>query len=100
MILKVRSAEKYGGWIFYGGVKKVHHWIAHIDEVKHLGCDGRIIADRQIFHHKGMGEKKGEEFEMAVVCIFSQEGEEKEKMIVYNTIAYLLNDEGKTIERI
>jgi len=99
MILKVKTQNK-NGWMFYDRVREVQHWIAPMKEVdvKNIIYDGKFISDEKIYHYKKNGKER--EYEISVVCQFKQEGEENPKLIIYNTVAYLLNDEGKTIERI
>ena len=96
MILKVKTQNECG-WMFYDGVSEVQHWVAYMENMEDVACDGRFIGEEKMLHQWG---RKGEEKEMVVVCTFKQRGDEKRKMIAWNTIAYLLNDEGKTIERI
>ena len=97
MILKVRTLDE-GGWKFYDDVTEVNHWIAHADSAKLSSCDERFINEEKKLH-RWTGEQKTAE--MVTVCFFKKRGvDEKRKEIIFNTVAYLLNDEGKTIERI
>ena len=86
MILKVATGD-LGGWKFYDSVVEISHHLASLKKMKELDCDGRFFL-------------KDSPRDLATICIFKQNGEEKTKMIVHTTSAYLLNDEGKTIERI
>jgi len=96
MILKVKTVDECG-WKFYDDVTEVKHWIDHADRIKDISCNDYFIIVEGISYR--FKEEKHCSKAM-VVCTFKQRGDEKRKMIVWNTTAYLLNDEGKTIERI
>ncbi|MCK4649582.1 hypothetical protein KAT51_08665 [bacterium] len=99
--MKVKTQNK-NGWMFYDKVREVQRWIAPMEEAnsKSAFYNGKFISDEKIYHYKKDGKER--EYEITMVCWFKQErrGEEGSKIIIYNTIAYLLNDEGKTIEKI
>ena len=111
MILKVKTTDR-GGWKFYDRVTEVNHHPASLEKMKNLNCDGRFISDK--FGRSEVEEedksdplRERKSISSVIVCIFSQEGFERseqrmnnQKMIIFNGVAYILNDEGKTIERI
>ena len=108
MVLKVRTPDR-GGWKLYDGVTEVNLSSASLEKMKDMKCDGRFVSDkfcRQEVEKVGvLGKMKS--ISSVVVCIFNQHRFERseerlnnQKMIIFNGPAYLLNDEGKTIERI
>jgi len=106
MILKVKTASP-NGWKMYGGVTEINYHLSPLDKMEPLECDGRFVSNkhsRQIMCEDGKQTKK---IPAVIVCTFGQEKFERReqrlnngKMVIFNGPAYLLSDEGKTIERI
>ncbi len=108
MILKVRTADG-GGWKFYDRITEVNYWPAPLEKMKNLQCDSRFISDKFCREEVEKVSEKGKmkSVSSVIICVFSQQGFERkeermnnQKMIIFNGPAYILNDDGKTIERI
>ena len=92
MILKIKSPDEGGlnGWIFYDSLRKVHseHTKWHVIKEWELNATWLGKTDGVVDEAKEnvlliRGDRDGEDFS-----------------VVTNTATYLLNDDGKTIERI
>ena len=101
MILKVKTVD-YAGWKMYSGLTEINHWTAPLERMEKMGCDGRFISGKYHRETENVGELvKQKSVPAVVICVFARQGHEKnEGMIIFNTDAYILNDEGKTIEKI
>jgi len=88
MIVKIKSEKgkaKLNGWIFYDGLTRVHYDFVDEDSVK----DHEVNA-------RWLDESDGN----AVLLISALKRDGQEFAIITNRSTYLLNDEGKTIERL
>ena len=96
MILKFRT--KNGSWKFYEGFYSIEikkYWVQKPEAVT---CDeGHIVGPRGMNAgaRGGTGEKDSPEYAMFYATL----GYPSDKVIAFDTEAYLLNYEGKTIER-
>ena len=107
MILKVKTVD-YAGWKLYSGISDLQYWSAPLERMKKMGCDGRFITNKSSRQTENTDKsEKRKSIPAVIVCVFRQRGFERseermndQKMIIFDDTAYLLNDEGKTIERL
>jgi len=102
MILKIKTGSRYG-WKFFSGITEMNYWKVPLAEVEKMSCDGGSFISKDFYRPIDTKDKKP--IPSGVVCIFSQEthrieGENKNRQVIFNAPAYILDDEGKTIERI
>lgn len=98
MILKVRTAD--GSWKYYEGFYDINIKKDWVQKPEAVTCDeGHIVGPKGMnAGARGSGEKntsKNPEYVMYYATLGYPSG----KMIAFDTEAYLLNYEGKTIER-
>jgi len=90
MIVKIKSKTdktNLNGWIFYDGLSRVHYDFVPADSVKSYEINATWVdEDEEAIGNTALlvrALKNGQEF-----------------LIITNRTTYLLNDEGKTIERL
>jgi len=103
MILKIRDACIEGKWFYYDKIARVS-----VDSTGYK-IHERQVVDREdekhvadlYFQSIDKAPQKGPIDQVTVCCVrFGVERGDVEILFGFNTEAYLLNDEGKTIERI
>jgi len=95
MILKIEVPEVRNKWVFYDHVKQ-------LTISKGLWTKEKFKKEWEAkefhLHTNAVYTDETLEASMSLACFIV--GEKEEKVIWFNTEAYLLNDEGKTIERL
>ena len=86
MIVKIKSEKKakLNGWIFYDGLTRVHYDFVDEASVKDYEVDARWFD--------------AEDGVALLIRALKRDGQEF--LVLTNRTTYLLNDEGKTIERL
>ncbi len=101
MIVKVQGET--GNWILFDNAEKVEFSTTprkfhSIEEIDAVGVDEEASHVHYILTepcHEGMDFENPVE---AAIISFTQN--HKKHIIIFNTVAYLCNDQGKTIERV
>lgn len=94
MVLKVMTEA--GGWAYFDGISRVNtssYW-GRKDTI-HASDEFFIVHSRLL---AGEPPKDDEECQFKRITILGHDG--LCRVIIFNTTAYLLSDEGKTIDRI
>ncbi len=115
MYLKVRDADGLS-WHLYGGIDRIHYgtkWEKQVFYQADGVCSEKVpaqihffrmvtscgiipISDPDVFHYNATLESDRNFVHWAIVRM----QDDAEKMFVFDQEAYILNDAGKTIERI
>jgi hypothetical protein len=88
MIVKIKANK---GWLFYDGFEKIHHEGISREQATKIEPNAIWCEDNS--------ECEGSKCPEFIILYASKRGNEPYSLVT-NQITYLLNDEGKTIERL
>ncbi len=100
MIVKVKQ-PKQNGWDFFGNVRNIQSNIVDGNKLEFPGIESDIeehqFLTKEVFEldSNGKPNKHADVLELLLTC---EDG--RLVHILANTLTYLMNDEGKTIERL
>lgn len=95
MILKIARYKDNRDWWIIDGIKRINYGLEEVKR-KDIRIDPDILIEDFYENISTFEENQT----ISTICMTCRMADDEEKYIEFDTIAYLCNDEGKTIEKI